>query len=349
MTTDTLDLKTRWSDLLRDQPKLRIRDAATQLGVSEVELLATRCGDSVVRLEGAWPELIKTFPRLGEIMCLSRNEAAVHERYGTFTDEIAFFHGFGQITGPDIDLRLFMSHWHFGFAVTDATDEGPRRSFHFFDADGTAIHKIFLNVDSNAAVFDEIVAKYRSANQADTQLVLPAPKLPADRPDSAIDVEGFQKGWLATGDTHEFFGLLKKFGVGRHQALRLAPQGYSQAVSIEATQKMLEAASAKQVPIMVFVGSPGCLQIHTGPVTNIKRFGGNWINVLDDKFNFHLNETLVANAWAVRKATRDGDVTSLELFDAQGENLVLFFGKRKPGEPEDPAWRAIVAELPVLS
>ncbi len=162
-------------------------------------------------------------------------------------------------------------------------------------------------------------------------------------------MEGFQKGWLATGDTHEFFGLLKKFGVGRHQALRLAPQGYSQAVSIEATQKMLEAASAKQVPIMVFVGSPGCLQIHTGPVTNIKRFGGNWINVLDDKFNFHLNETLVANAWAVRKATRDGDVTSLELFDAQGENLVLFFGKRKPGEPEDPAWRAIVAELPVLS
>ncbi len=36
----------------------------------------------------------------------------------------------------DIDLRLFMSHWELGFAVTDATDEGPRRSLQFFDRDG---------------------------------------------------------------------------------------------------------------------------------------------------------------------------------------------------------------------
>ncbi len=47
-----------------------------------------------------------------------------------------------------------------------------------------------------------------------------------------------------------------------------------------------------------------------------------WLNVLDDRFNFHLNETLVTSAWVVKKATKDGHVTSLELFDAAGENLV---------------------------
>lgn len=349
MKTESPDLKTRWSDLLRENPKLRIRDAATQLGVSEAELLATRIGDSVVRLAGNWQELLKALPRLGEVMCLTRNEAAVHERYGTFTEQISFFHGMGQVLGPDIDLRLFLSHWSVGFAVTDATDEGPRHSLQFFDAAGTAVHKVYLTPKSQAAVFEELVGVYRAPDQSDTQAVTPAAPAPALRPDAEIDVENFRKAWLAITDTHEFFILLKKFGVGREQALRLAPEGYARPVSLKATELLLETAAARQVPIMVFVGSNGCIQIHTGPVANIKRFGGSWINVLDERFNFHLNETLVASAWVVKKPTKDGIVTSLELYDASGENLVLFFGKRKPGEPEDPAWQAIAAELPSLA
>jgi putative hemin transport protein len=47
----------------------------------------------------------------------------------------------------------------------------------------------------------------------------------------------------------------------------------------------------------------------------------------------------------VVKPTVDGDVTSLELYDKDGNNIVMFFGKRKPGEPELQAWREIVAGL----
>lgn len=349
MKTEIPDLKSRWSDLLREKPKLRIRDAAAELGVSEAELLATRCGGTVTRLEGNWGGLIKKFPKLGEVMCLTRNEAAVHERYGTFTEQISFFHEMGQVVGADIDLRLFMTHWESGFAVTDETEEGPRCSLQFFDRDGTAVHKIYLTGKSDVSVYDEFVRSYRSGNQSDIQVVVPVKKAPPEQPDEKIDVEGFRKDWLATNDTHDFFGLLRKFGVAREQALRLAPAGYATRVDLSATQKMLEAAASSKVPIMVFVGSPGCIQIHTGPVENIKRFGETWLNVLDDKFNFHLNEKLVTSAWIVKKVTKDGHVTSLELYDAAGENLVLFFGKRKPGEAEDPAWRVIVAELPVVS
>lgn len=97
---------------------------------------------------------------------------------------------------------------------------------------------------------------------------------------------------------------------------------------------------------MVFIGNRGCIQIHTGLVKNIKMFGAEWLNVLDDEFNMHLRDTAVATAWVVRKPTSDGDVTSLELFDTEGNNLVLFFGRRKPGQPEDENWRSIVAALP---
>jgi putative hemin transport protein len=96
---------------------------------------------------------------------------------------------------------------------------------------------------------------------------------------------------------------------------------------------------------MVFVGNPGCIQIHTGPVARIVPMGP-WINVMDPGFNLHLRADHVREAWVVRKPTSDGIVTSLELFDATGETIALLFGARKPGKPEDERWRELVAGLP---
>lgn len=95
---------------------------------------------------------------------------------------------------------------------------------------------------------------------------------------------------------------------------------------------------------MVFVGSEGMIQIHSGPVTNIQPYGP-WINVMDERFNLHLRADLVASAWAVRKPTRDGEVNSVELYDKDGNNIALFFGRRKPGIPERASWRELVSAL----
>ncbi|MGH8046767.1 MAG: ChuX/HutX family heme-like substrate-binding protein, partial [Chthoniobacterales bacterium] len=66
---------------------------------------------------------------------------------------------------------------------------------------------------------------------------------------------------------------------------------------------------------------------------------------LDDEFNLHLREPGVAAAWLVRKPTKDGVVTSIELYDTAGENIALLFGKRKPGQPEDENWRNLAESL----
>jgi putative hemin transport protein len=337
-------LKQRWEALLKDKPKLRIRDAATQLGVSEAELLATDCGGRVTRLEGDWTQLIKDLTTLGRVMCLTRNEHAVHERFGEFL-KIDFFHGMGQVVGPDIDLRLFLSGWKLGFAVTDMTDDGERQSLQFFDASGEAVHKVYLQKESNYGGYGVLLNKFRSPNQTKEQPVEAAPAPKPELPDAEIDVAGFQQAWLDMKDTHAFYVIMGKFRVAREQALRLAPEGYARKVSVASTKQMLETASANETPIMVFIGNRGCLQIHTGPVKNIKMFGTEWLNVLDDEFNMHLRDTAVASAWVVVKPTVDGDVTSLELYDKDGNNIVMFFGKRKPGEPELQAWREIVAGL----
>jgi putative hemin transport protein len=346
MKTEMLELKDRWTELLAQEPKLRIRDAAKKLGVSEAELLATRVGDGVTRLEGDWTALLKEFPRLGRIMCLTRNEAAVHERYGEFR-QVDFFHGMGQVVGHDIDLRLFLHAWKIGFAVTDKTPEGERQSFQFFDKHGTAIHKVYLQRESNYGGYGELMNRFRSADQSPAQAVEPASAPRPLLPDAEIDVAGFQQAWQELKDTHAFFGLLQKFKVAREQALRLAPEGFAQPLALDSVKALLENASADKLPIMVFIGNNGCIQIHTGEVENIKMFGADWLNVLDDEFNMHLFLPLVNSVWLVRKPTTDGIVTSVELYDASGENIGLFFGKRKPGEVEDPNWQALVAQLPV--
>jgi len=47
----------------------------------------------------------------------------------------------------------------------------------------------------------------------------------------------------------------------------------------------------------------------------------------------------------VRKPTKDGHVTSLEAYNAKGEMIIQFFGKRKEGFDERRDWRAIIENL----
>jgi putative hemin transport protein len=48
----------------------------------------------------------------------------------------------------------------------------------------------------------------------------------------------------------------------------------------------------------------------------------------------------------VRKPTRDGIVTSLEIFDADDAQIAWLFGERHEGEAEMPAWRLLLDGLP---
>lgn len=339
MTTINISLKDRWAQFRAEHATTRIRDAARQMGVSEAELVATGVGETATRLGGDFQELLKEVTKLGYVMALTRNDALVHERKGIYED-VSFNGHVGLVLGPDIDLRLFMHRWQWGFAVSEA----DRHSLQFFDAHGEAVHKIYLTDRSDRVAYDALVARFRDAEQSGGLAVTPSPALSADQPDEAIDVAGFQAGWLAMQDTHEFFGLLRQYGVGRQQGLRLAPNGHAQLVSMDILKQVFATAAERQVPIMVFVSNPGCIQIHSGPVRKLVQMGP-WYNVLDPQFNLHLNETLVDQVWMTRKPTADGIVTGLELFDRNGQNLALVFGERKPGKPELESWRAIIGEI----
>ncbi len=338
MEATLVSLKERYEQFKIENPKVRIRDAAQQLGSSEAGLLATSIGDTVTKLSGDFKELLKEVPKLGYVMALTRNDSCVHERKGEYK-AVSFNGHVGLVLGEDIDLRLFMMHWKYGFAVND-----KNKSLQFFGADGEAVHKIFLQESSNEEAYHEIVNQFKDELQ-DTEIVTEAvAKLPEELPDNEIDIENFRAEWLGLQDTHDFFPLLRKFNVAREQSLRLAPEGYAYKISVEQVKKAFQQASDTQLPIMVFVSSRGCIQIHTGEVNKLVEMGP-WYNVLDPKFNLHLREDHIANAWVVKKPTADGIVTSIELFDEKKQQIALIFGKRKPGAPELEGWREIVGNL----
>lgn len=335
------ELKAAWRELKAAKP-IRARDAATRLGVSEAELLASSEGDGIVRLGGDLREIVRRAPSLGPVMALTRNHACVHERDGRY-DRLEADGMVGLVLGPDIDLRLFFAHWKHAFAVTDETPRGTLRSLQVYDDCGDAVHKIYLREASDRDAYDAIVAAL--ADRDSPPLVVePAPVRAAETPDEAIDVGAFRDGWLGLKDTHEFFGLLRRHAVARAQAMRLAPVDHVRDAGPDAGPRLLEAAAAGAVPIMVFVGSRGCIQIHSGPVARVRSLD-KWINVLDPAFNLHLDTSAVARAYVVLKPTLDGVVTSVELYDAAGELVVQFFGERKPGKPERADWRALVDRL----
>ena len=339
MITETSTLKQKYEAFKLENPKKRIRDAAKDLGVSEAELLFTSIGETVVLLTNPFEELLKKVTGLGYVMALTRNDYCVNERKGIYED-ISFSPHAGLVLGADIDLRLFMSQWIFGFAV----NENDRRSLQFFDAKGVAMHKIYLTEKSNIAAYEALVEEFKNEDQNNFAVSTePVAAKSEELSDSAIDLEAFQSAWNSMKDSHEFFGLLRKYKLSRTQALRLAPSGRSKAVDLDGFRKVMDECAAQQVPIMVFTGNTGCIQIHTGNITKIVNMD-QWFNVLDPEFNLHLRVDAVVSVWHVVKPSTDGDVNSLELFDANGEMIVQIFGKRKPGVSELETWRNVLSQ-----
>ncbi|WP_263787728.1 hemin-degrading factor [Salinibacter grassmerensis] len=355
------DLKQRWNAFRDRHPDVRIRTAADRMGVSEAELVATGCGEHVTRLRDGWRALLSRLHTLGPVTALTRNDAAVHETTGVYRDiEFTGTHNLGLVLEDNIDLRLFMDHWHLGFAVETPRDGergDVRRSLQFFDRDGTAVHRVFLTRESDRDAYDALVDAHRHDDQSPEQSIARGEDNtsatsqseggsgPQTAPDSDIDVEEFLHDWSELEDTHDFFPLLSEYDVSRGQALRLGEGRFTRRVPDTALRHTLQAAAEQETPIMVFVGSPGCLQIHTGPVQTLKATPP-WYNVLDPDFQLRLNEERIDQAWVVQKPTTDGRVTSLELMDANGGIIARLFGERKDGQSERADWRSILEGQP---
>lgn len=324
-------------------PKMRARDLADQLGISEVEYVAAWCGHGTRRIGTEFEAIFPRLEAVGEVMALTRNASAVHEKIGVYDKFHSGRHA-AMMLGEAIDTRMFPAQWAHGFAVEEGEGDATKRSLQFFDAHGEAVHKIHLRPKSDVQAWRDLVEAVTVANQEPGVVVAPVRRTAAAN-DGDVPVELLQRRWRGMTDTHQFVGILRKLEISRLTALSHIGDDFAWRLDNSSVEAMMRLAAVEALDIMCFVRNRGCIQIHSGPIAEIKTMGP-WINVLDPGFHLHLRTDHIDQAWAVRKPTDKGHVTSLEAYDADGDLIIQFFGKRIEGSDERAGWRTIMEGLP---
>ena len=312
------------------------RDIAAEIGISEAELTAARVGHDAVRLSDDVRAIIAALEQVGETKCICRNEYAVHEQIGRFTNQHLSGHA-GLVLNPRaLDLRLFLSQWASVFHLND----GGRQSVQFFDPHGDALLKVYATGETDMAAWDALLAAHTQNEPTALTIRVVEEAKYADTADGAA----LESEWRAMTDVHQFFGLLRKYRLSRQQAFRLVSDDLACRIDAGALPRLLETVHSEGNEIMIFVGNRGCVQIFTGALEKLKPMRG-WLKIFNNTFTLHLREDSVDEVWVTRKPTSDGHVTSVEIFAKDGTQVAQLYGQRSEGHPEQTLWRSQVDSL----
>lgn len=321
-------------------PKKYARDLARDMGISEAELTAARAGHEAQRLRSEMADILQALEAVGETKSITRNEYAVHEHIGHYTNLSLGAHA-GLVLNPRaLDLRLFVNQWRSVFALQEQSPRGERNSVQFFDAHGDAVLKVYATDNTDRAAWDALIARF-AATDASPLSITPARAVSHSQD---VDAAVVEQEWRAMTDVHQFFQLLKRHNISRQQAFHAVADDLAYQVSNDALRQLLTAAQQQANEIMIFVGNRGCVQIFTGKVEKLLPMD-NWLNIFNPQFTLHLIEDSIAESWITRKPGSDGMVTSLELFAADGTQIAQLYGQRTEGEAEQTVWREQLASL----
>jgi len=341
LTNDPLAAIREQFALARKAGLARHREIAENLHISEGELIAAHIGAEATalmratRLQPRWVEVLTALASLGEVMALTRNASCVHEKEGRYAAVTG-----ASVRGVHIDLHCHFAQWQHGFAVEESGEKGVQRSLQFYDATGTAVHKVFLRPHSDLSAYLALVDHYADANQQPgiTVQSLPVTGVEADFP-------AFLAAWDAVSDARDLHALLAQSQGGALSYLQQMCAESVLAVSVNAARTLLENAATEAVSVCILVGNAGVTQAHQGAVDKVVVMGP-WLNVLDPGFNLHLREDHIASAWVVVQSSVQGMFSALTLLDQSGGLIALFAADRVADKPEAVAWAALIDRLP---
>lgn len=354
MTTRTLSVNTIiYQDFLQvktQNPDIHTRDLASLLGITEAELLYCRVGhEQTQRLSDNVVGILGMLSSIGSAKAITRNDCAVIIQTGQY-DNAKLHHHAGLFLNPrKLDLRMFFAQWDSVFTVTEETKTGLRHSIQFFDKYGDALHKIYSTEQTNMDAWQNIIALYSSTENPPLSLDKARPFLETEI--SAELTQQIEQQWRDMKDVHQFFTILKNNNLNRQQVFRIVSRDLAWQVPTHSLSTLLAQAHQAQNEIMLFVSNRGCVQIFTGKINQpscltTESTQTNWLTISNTNMNLHIIENEIDECWVTRKPTKDGFVTSLEVFDKQGNQIIQMYGQRTEGTPEQVEWCKQVLALP---
>jgi len=141
------DLRERICQTLLEQPNRMTMQLAREFGVPEVEIVRAMPEGRAVELDiGRWEELIRSLEGLGTLHVIVSNGAATLEAVGAFGN-FSTWDEFFNVQTKTLDMHIRWPNLGAAFAVEKPSHMSGVNtcSFQFFDRDGHAAFKAFLN------------------------------------------------------------------------------------------------------------------------------------------------------------------------------------------------------------
>lgn len=209
---------------------------------------------------------------------------------------------------------------------------------------GAIVNQIYLENTEGIPAFDHLAAEFAADDQHTAVTASTRRPDQEHRPHADLDVQVLRTAWQHMTDVHEFSRLIKDLGIKREQAFELIGSDFAYRVDASALPALLDHVKQNSQPVMIFVGNNGMTQIYNGTISTIQSTGESYL-ALNQDMRLHLQTANIHHGWVVRRPARNGIITSVEFYDAQGEQIVNVFSRRGRNTEESPAWRKIVAGL----
>ena len=284
----------RWLELKEENPGKYARDIAGLMNISEAELTFSRVGHDARRLRGEIRDILGALEAVGETKCICRNEYAVHEQVGSFTNQHLNGHA-GLVLNPRaLDLRLFLNQWASAFHLSETTARGERQSIQFFDRQGDAVLKVYTTDNTDLAARGDVLTRFIFADNPPLELSA------GDVPAHAENADAALRGQRVARHDRRASVLQPAQAPQSQPSAGVSRWATTCKVENSALAQLLEAARRDGNEIMVFVGNRGCVQIFTGAVEKVVPMKG-WLNVFNPAFTLHLLEETIAESWVTRK------------------------------------------------
>ena len=276
--------------------KIRIRDAAKKLSVSEAELLSTQIGDGstlYLKISDIDAFLIDVLD-LDKLMLLVRNDTVVHEKN---------IHATGlrlknaKILYPDgSDLLAYIKD-----AVCHVFYESKEHagkellSFQIFDDLGEALIKIYLKGRDHLK-FKDIALRYSTEYQYELQ------NIGSNNIDDTINSTNYLRLSMPWDQDRK---ILNNDVLIQKSILR----------------ELLEYVAKQKIPVQIHALGNRAIQYHRDIISNIVDYGP-WINIIDKSFNIHVLESSLVSTRVSEYVIGDNRRYSFEFFNEEGRHLM---------------------------
>ncbi|GGF50069.1 hemin-degrading factor [Azorhizobium oxalatiphilum] len=305
--------------------------------MSELGALTAEPGFMGTRLGAPVERIVDDLQRLGETVAVTMNTAAVITRIGCY--------GAPQCSGTplacgasSICLRLHEAAVDTALAVERMPMNRLPCSLQLFDAAGAVLHKSFLTDCTDDLAFGQLCLDWEARDLAGRRPqvgglgegALPAPAAFSPDGDCAAQLDSI------FGDS----------GIRRRAALPGWGEEWAWRVLPDVVFDLLVLASEVRMPLVQAVGNAGTMQVHRGPVEQVRRSGPLLVLASETStLSIELNE--VEEAWVTRfDAGPDADGLMVELYDWRFHCVAQFTALGLPNPGLGSYWEQLVFSLP---